>query len=132
MEAAAWFGAFGSVIGGLAAMAAIGIAQKQLTNLVRSLRQSTFACRPEKIRTAYKYLQGCKENWFNAADRLAFLLIKGYVKEKDWKPEYRPYFAELIAKQGRHFQEGTPYTNVRKLSIRWKIIASSRPSPARD
>ena len=47
------------------------------------------------------------ENWFNAVDRLAFCIAKGYVPERDWKAEYRDYMAELIRKNPTYFQAGT-------------------------
>src|SRR5262245_44969060 len=134
MEAAAWIDAIGSFLAGIAALAAIALAQKQLRNLNKTLRQQVFASviqletemnvrkikcddaalclrelidtpntPPQKIEAAHDYLQGCMENWLNSADRLAFCILKGYVKEKEWKPEYVPYLRGLIDNHGELF-----------------------------
>jgi hypothetical protein len=64
-------------------------------------------------------LDGYVENWLNAADRLAFCILKGYLEERDWASEYRPYFANLVRKHRDQFGPDTIYTNIKDLHDRW-------------
>jgi formylmethanofuran dehydrogenase subunit B len=102
--AADWISAVGSLLGGIAALAAVGIAADQLKKLVTQLKQGSFAAlltleiemnnrkqkvedasrevrrlseeerSADEIMIAYEYLEGCMENWLNLADRLAFCI----------------------------------------------------------
>jgi len=159
MEAAAWVGAIGSFIAGIAAAAAVAVAQNQLKNLNRSLRHSTvvsvvqletemnsrkLACdaaakelrflidstdsSPIKIEATMDYLQGCKESWYNAVDRLAFFIIHKYVKEREMRPEYEPYLRSVVAEAAELFTNESPYQNIVTLAKRWKILTNGQPS----
>jgi hypothetical protein len=60
------------------------------------------------------------ENWINSADRLAFCIYKGYVKEAEWKTEYRNYFLKLLVDHPKYFGPGSPYHNLIDLTARWQ------------
>jgi len=65
-------------------------------------------------------LNGYLENWFNSSDRLAFCILKGYLAERDWKAEYRQYFADMVRSHEDSFGPGSIYTNVIDLNHKWK------------
>lgn len=64
--------------------------------------------------------KGILENYFNAADRLAFCILKEYVPQKDWKAEYREYFNNIIKGHEGRFGPASPYKNVIDLNNRWQ------------
>ena len=66
------------------------------------------------------YMNGCLETWLNSADRLAYCILKGYLKERDWRAEYRAYFAQLIQDHSTFFGPSTIYTNLLDLNNKWK------------
>jgi hypothetical protein len=66
------------------------------------------------------HLNGCLENWLNAADRLAFCILQGYFADKDWKTEYRGYFADLVKTHPEKYGPGSIYTNTLDLHHRWQ------------
>jgi hypothetical protein len=143
--------AFGSLIGGLAALAAVVIAQQQLRQVNRSLRHSSLATlltiesemnnrkqEAEKaacelltlanrnapwneIEIANRHLEGCMESWMNAVDRFAYCIRKKLLREKDWKSEYLPYIRNLLVDHPERFRHDTIYDNTRKLAIRWGL-----------
>lgn len=41
-----------------------------------------------------RYQNAAIENWLNSVDRLCFCILKNYLKEKDWKAEYRDYIVD--------------------------------------
>lgn len=146
-----WVSAVGSLLAGIAALVAVDLARKQLTNLNRTLRQTVVASviqleteltarkmrvdeaairmleligegKPlEEIERAKRMLEASMENWLNGCDRLAFLIVRKYVKEKEWRTEYENYFRGLIANHPDRFCPGSIYDNVRELAERWKI-----------
>ena len=65
-------------------------------------------------------MEGYLENWLNSADRLAFCISRGYLPERDWKTEYRNYFAGLIRDHTGHFGPASIYTNIIDLNDKWK------------
>lgn len=106
--------------------------ESDMTNRKASAEDAAFnlfeLCKPgtdvdsHKIEAYEMRLNGCIENWFNTADRLAFLILKGYVKENDFRPEYAPYFSKMVSEQSKWFQSDTTYTNITALCDRWGIV----------
>jgi ribosomal protein L31E len=149
---AAWLGAWGSFLGGLAALGALGLAARQLKGLVKQLKQSNFtafltleiemnsrkqkvdeACREvrrlaqkgatsEEIVIANDFVEVCVENWLNLFDRLAFCILKKYLRENDFKTEYRKYLQSLVDCNPQYLQEDTVYDNILVLCHRWHIV----------
>jgi hypothetical protein len=150
--AAAWLGAWGSILSGIAALMAVAVAGHQLKGLVKQLKQSNFtalltleiemnarkqrvgeAARAvrflslkqdvdqNEIIIAYEFLEECLEDWFNLADRMAFCILNKYLRERDFKSEYRKYFEQFLIQYPEYFGPDTIYTNIVKLCHRWKI-----------
>lgn len=65
-------------------------------------------------------MNGYLENWLNSADRLAYCISRGYLKERDWKAEYRDYFQKLVEDHSQYFGPATIYTNLLDLNNKWK------------
>ena len=65
-------------------------------------------------------MQGYLENWLNAADRLAYCILRGYLAERDWKAEYREYFLGLVRDHEEKFGPKSIYTNIIDLSNKWR------------
>lgn len=65
-------------------------------------------------------LNGYIESWLNAADRLAFCILKGYWSERDWKTEYRDYIASLVTAHEEKFGASTAFTNILDINNKWK------------
>lgn len=65
-------------------------------------------------------LNGYLENWLNSSDRLAFCILKGYLEERDWKTDYRQYFADMVRSHEDSFGPSSIYTNVIDLNNKWK------------
>lgn len=65
-------------------------------------------------------MNGYLENWLNASDRLAYCILKRYLPERDWRAEYRPYFAELVCDHAPKFGPGSLYTNIIDLNNKWQ------------
>lgn len=76
---------------------------------------------PEEIVIAYEFLEGCMEDWLNLADRMAFCILKKYLREKDFKTEYRKYFESFITCYPEFFGRDTIYNNIIALCKRWGI-----------
>jgi hypothetical protein len=55
------------------------------------------------------HMNACLENWLNAADRVAFCILRGYRVDKDWKTEYRGYFVELVKAHQDKYGPGSIY-----------------------
>lgn len=147
-----WLDAWGSIIGGLATLVAVGLAARQLRGLVRQIKQSNLislmtleielanrkhaldeAAKEvrlssllredfEKCTIAYDFMQGCLENYLNVADRLAFCILNRYVREKDFKTEYRHYFRDFVTAYPEYFGPESRYDNIIKICRRWKIF----------
>lgn len=43
-----------------------------------------------------RYQNSAIENWLNSVDRLCFCIKSNYLKEKDWKMEYRDYIIDIV------------------------------------
>lgn len=144
-----WLDAWGSIIGGLAALIAVIYAAKQLRGLVKQLKQNNFTAlltleiemnarkhrvdeaarevRLLKARNAendeiviqYEFLEGRLEDWFNLADRMAFCILNKYLREKDFKSEYFKYFESMVTCHPDWFGPDTIYSNIVKLGERW-------------
>ena len=65
-------------------------------------------------------MNGYLENWLNSADRLAYCISKKYLKERDWKSEYRDYFQKLVQDHSQYFGPATIYTNLLDLNNEWR------------
>lgn len=65
-------------------------------------------------------LKGYKESWFNACERLAYCILKGFLSERDWRAEYREYFFTLVRVHKENFGTDSIYTNVIDLTDKWK------------
>ena len=64
-----------------------------------------------------EYVETTKENYFNSLDRLCFCISKNYLKEKDWKVEYRNLLNSTIQAYSSDFNSSTtPYRNVLDLN----------------
>lgn len=158
--AADWLDAWGSIIGGLAALIAVGLAARQLKGLIKQLKQSNFSALltleiemnarkervdeaarevrrlgvkpgtdPEEIVIAYEFLEGCMENWLNLADRMAFCILKKYLRERDFRSEYRKYFENFMICYPEYFGPDTTYNNIIVLCERWGIQRPNQSSP---
>lgn len=64
-------------------------------------------------------IQGYQENWLNAADRLAYCILRGYLSERDWKNEYRDFFRGLAKEYESSFGPATKYTDIVDLNHKW-------------
>lgn len=152
---AEWLSAIGSLLAGLAALVAVDLARKQLINLNRTLRQTVVASviqletemnsrklqvaeaalkllklvennsPSSEVGIANKHMEACLENWLNSCDRLAFLIVRRYVKESEWRTEYEAYFSTLISNHPNRFRPGTIYNNVCLLAKKWNIALPS-------
>lgn len=68
-----------------------------------------------------EYVETTKENYFNSLDRLCFCISKNYLKEKDWKVEYRNLLNSTIQAYSSDFNSSTtPYRNVLDLNNKWQ------------
>lgn len=144
-----WFSAIWTCVGAVATAAAVYVAYIQLGNLNDSVRmtalglvlqlESEMNARKEKVdESATRVrleaaredsceleiftdaMKVCVENWINSADRLAFCILRGYLKERDWQSEYRDYFANLIQNHTEFFGPASIYTNLIDLNHKWK------------
>lgn len=66
------------------------------------------------------YHETTKENYFNSLERLCFCISKQYLKEKDWKVEYRNLLKDTIRDNAGDFGVSTPYTNIVDLNSKWQ------------
>jgi len=66
------------------------------------------------------YYATTKENYFNSLDRLCFCISKGYLKEKDWKVEYRNLLKDTIDENDGDFTASTPYKHILDLNNKWQ------------
>ena len=76
---------------------------------------------PKKLEAAVNLLNSGIENWLNCADRLAFCILKKYLREKDYRSEYTPYYTKLVNANPTYFQGESVYDNIITLCKRWKI-----------
>lgn len=74
----------------------------------------------EKIIIMVDFFNTTKESYFNALDRLCFCILRGYLKDKEWKTEYRNLLKETIDTYTTDFNEASPYRNIKDLNNRWQ------------
>lgn len=59
------------------------------------------------------------ENWLNSVDRLAYCILKDYLKDRDWRSEYRDYIQNIVRNNEPLFSAGLRYTNIISLNGRY-------------
>jgi hypothetical protein len=65
--------------------------------------------------------RGCAlENWLNSVDRLAYCILKNYLKDRDWRSEYCDYIQNIVRDNEFLFGAGSRYTNIIDINDRWK------------
>lgn len=68
-----------------------------------------------------EYLDTTKENYFNSLDRLCFCISKRYLKDKDWRVEYRNLLNNTISDHPDDFNASkTYYKNALDLNNKWQ------------
>ena len=60
-----------------------------------------------------------KENWFNAVDRLCFVILKGYWPGIDWRVEYEDYLKQIVESHPDWFEPHS-YPNIVALNKLWQ------------
>lgn len=60
------------------------------------------------------------ENWLNSVDRLAYCILRDYLKDRDWRSEYRDYIQNIVRENESLFGPGTRYTNIVDIHNKWK------------
>ncbi len=60
-----------------------------------------------------------KENWFNAVDRLCFVILKSYWQGIDWRVEYEDYLKQIVESH-RDWFEPHSYPNIVALHNQWQ------------
>jgi hypothetical protein len=74
-----------------------------------------------RLERANGMLDLTKENYLNAADWLCHSILKGYLRDRDWRSEYRQYFQEMWWDYADEvFDSKSPYSNIRELGVKWK------------
>jgi len=87
----------------------------------RSIREADLNDTPsEMMDIIIDYHATTKENYFNSLDRLCFCILKQFLKEKDWKVEYRNLLHNTIQDNESDFGVSTPYKNVVDLNYKWQ------------
>ena len=66
-----------------------------------------------------RYQNSAIENWLNSVDRLCFCIKSNYLKEKDWKMEYRDYIIDIVRTYEDKFGESSLYTNIKDINQKW-------------
>jgi len=74
---------------------------------------------PEMREVMQKYMNAAIENWLNAVDRLCFCIKNDYLKEKDWKAEYRDYIVDLVKQFEPRFGAASKYKNIIDINEKW-------------
>jgi hypothetical protein len=72
-----------------------------------------------------------KENWFNAVDRLCFVIRKGYWHGIDWQAEYEAYIRDIFESHRDWFRPEL-YPNIIAVYEQWKTqrVAQTPVAPA--
>lgn len=60
------------------------------------------------------------ENWLNSVDRLAYCILKNYLKDRDWRSEYRDYIQNIVRDNESLFGAGSRYINIIDINNKWK------------
>ncbi|WGK69503.1 hypothetical protein P0082_01185 [Candidatus Haliotispira prima] len=60
------------------------------------------------------------EDYFNAVERLAFLILKKHLDERNWKSQYKDLIFDIVEQNENIFGITTPYTNIVALYGKWK------------
>lgn len=66
-----------------------------------------------------RYQNSAIENWLNSVDRLCFCIKSNYLKEKDWKMEYRDYIIDIVRTYEDKFGESSLCTNIKDINQKW-------------
>jgi len=66
-----------------------------------------------------KYQNAAIENWLNSVDRLCFCIKKNYLKERDWKAEYRDYIVDIVKTYENKFGASSKYKNIIDINEKW-------------
>lgn len=66
-----------------------------------------------------RYQNSAIENWLNSVDILCFCIKSNYLKEKDWKMEYRDYIIDIVRTYEDKFGESSLYTNIKDINQKW-------------
>lgn len=62
------------------------------------------------------------ENYLNSVDRLAYCILKDYLKDRDWRTEYRDYIQNIVRDHEEKFGAGSRYTNIIDINDKWKRV----------
>jgi nitrogen fixation/metabolism regulation signal transduction histidine kinase len=75
----------------------------------------------DEMREIYKDdKKALMEIYLNTMDRLCYCILRDYLKDRDWKSEYRELLENTIRKNTDKFQAGTHFKNIMKLYDKWK------------
>lgn len=64
-------------------------------------------------------LEAAIESYLNILDRLAYCILHGYMKDRDWKQEYRDLITDIIRNNEIHFGTGTYYKKLKPHYENW-------------
>lgn len=73
-----------------------------------------------RLSTLQGSFEDYREDWYNAADRLAYCILNGYIDNDRMHAEYRNYFRDIIRNDAASFAEGTEWRNVVDLNNKWQ------------
>jgi uncharacterized protein HemX len=74
----------------------------------------------DKAKEIYERKQNATiENWLNSVDRLCFCIKRDYLKEKDWKAEYRDYIIDIVKNFEKYFGAASRYKNIMDINEKW-------------
>lgn len=74
----------------------------------------------EQLEAKELYFNTSKENYFNALEMLCMAFDKGYVKDNDWKVEYREDLLNVVRQFSVDFQDGSPYHHIKNMNNKWQ------------
>lgn len=75
----------------------------------------------EELKSVFSDERSCAlENYLNSVDRLAYCILKNYLKDRDWRSEYRDYILSIVRDNESLFGAGSRYTNIIDINDKWK------------
>ena len=96
--------------------------RKKLLDTIASEIQEQYLNEPSKesVYILKLKLSTAAENYLNAIERLAFLILKKYLRGRQWEREYKELIVGIVNHNPDRFGVTTPYTNIVKLYTKWK------------
>ena len=93
--------------------------QSKMADISSRIRVAKISSQDTLIEIYFDDLEAAEEIYYNALDRICYCILKGYLKDRDWKLEYQSLIRETIYSNKSAFGPDSSYTNIMVVHKKW-------------